>query len=143
MNAVISANTLDWRSSSAFNKAFSIDGFDADAVLEFNSRATFDPQFKAQLRDDFDGVLRRLDLKAIDAREVDASWQERLTLADDEYVAIDEITRKVSGRGIAGNMALERSTTSMGVGVPAVAILILIVVVLVATALQHSGGAAD
>jgi len=140
MNAVISANTLDWRSSSAFNKAFAIDGFDVDAVLEFNSRATFDPDFKAQLRDDFDGVLRRLHLQALDARQVDAGWQQRLTLEDDEYGALDEITRKLSGRGIAANMALERSTSGMGVGVPAIAVLVVVVVVVVYVAITHPKG---
>jgi len=139
MNAVISANTLDWRSSSAFNKAFSIEGFDVDAVLEFNSRATFDPEFKTQLRDDFEGALQRYDLQALDARAVDASWNDRLTLQDDEYEALDDITRRLSGRGIAANMALERSTSGMGVGVPAIAVLIVIVAVIVFVVITHPG----
>jgi len=139
MNAVISANTLDWRSSSAFNKAFAIDGLDVDAVLQFNARATFDPAFKSELVRDFAGALSRYDLAALDPSELDPAWQERLSLADDEFAVLDEITERLSGRGIDASLALERSTAGAGVGVPAIAVLILVVVVVVFVVITHPG----
>ena len=132
MNAVLSANTLAWRTSAAFDRSLVLGDVDPADVYEFVGRSTLDDDFRKEVLADTRDVLARFNLPAQGQIRAPGLVDERMRLSPDERQALDELSTRLRGCGIDGAQAAERGALREGYGLPAVAALVLVVVVAVA-----------
>lgn len=132
MNAITSAQTLPWRHSAAFDPNLVLGDVDPVDVYEFVGRSTFDAEFRKEVVTDAQAVLARFRLPDRGRLLCPELVDDRLALDAEEMIALDELSMKVRGQGIAGARAMEGVALREGHGLPAVAALVVIVVIAVA-----------
>ena len=132
MNAVLSANTLPWRQSAAFDAALSVGDVDPNDVYDVASRSTFDESFRESLLADSRAVLAKLGLPSNGQIWAPDLIDAKLRLQPQEMDALQSLSAKVGPRGFEGVRATERGALREGAGLPAVAALVVYVVVAVA-----------
>lgn len=132
MNAVLSADTLAWRTSAAFDSNLVVGDVEPADVYEFVGRSTFDAEFRKNVLADTRNVLARFRLPTAGEIRAPGLVEDRMNLAPEELNALDELSREVHGHGLEGVRAAERGALREGHGLPAVAALVVLVVVAVA-----------
>ena len=131
MNAVLSANTLPWRESAAFDARLNLGDVDPNEVYGFATRSTFDAGFRQRLLADTRGLLCEFGLPAAGQIWAPDLVDAKLRLQPHEREAIESLSAKVAARGLDGVRATEAGALREGVGLPAVAALVVLVVVVI------------
>jgi hypothetical protein len=116
MNAVLSAQTLDWRSSVAYKPEVQV-AVRPRKVYEFNARATFDRGFRDRLRDGSRAMLEEYGFERVAAIPTDDRLA-ALQMTDVELKVVTELAELVGKHGIRGSVAMEAELTELGYGTP-------------------------
>jgi hypothetical protein len=116
MNAVLSAQTLDWRSSVAYKPEVQV-AVRPREVYEFNARATFDRGFRDRLRDGSPATLEECGFERLTATPTDDRLA-ALQMTDAELKILSELAQLVGKHGMRGSVALEAELKELGYGTP-------------------------
>jgi hypothetical protein len=116
MNAVLSAQTLDWRSSVAYKPEVQV-AVRPQKVYEFNARAILDPGFRDRLRTDSATTLQDCGFERIRATPQNGRLA-ALQITDAELKVVSELAEHVATHGVRGNIVLESELTELGYGMP-------------------------
>lgn len=129
MNGVISAQTLQWQDSAAFDPDLAL-SVNVLNVYRFNGRATLDPAFRQSLTTDSARVFADHGLERW-LMPLSSETINRLVLSDKEMSALSEVSERVCRNGIKGQMTLEGQLAELGYGMPAIAVVVVAVAVAV------------
>ena len=116
MDAVLSAQTLDWRSSVAYKPEARV-AVRPRKVYEFNARATFDRSFRDRLRDGSPATLEEYGFERLTATPTDDRLA-ALQMTDVELEVVSELAKLLGKHGMRGSVALEAELTELGYGTP-------------------------
>jgi hypothetical protein len=116
MNAVLSAQTLDWRSSVAYKPEVQV-AVRPRKVYEFNARATFDLGFRDRLRDGSTATLEEYGFERLMATPTDDRLA-ALQMTDAELKIVSELVQLVGKHGLRGSVALEAELKELGYATP-------------------------
>ena len=116
MDAVLSAQTLDWRRSVAFAPEVKV-AVRPRKVYEFNARATFDRAFRDRLRDRSPAMLDEYGFGRLTATPTDDRLA-ALQMTGVELQAVSELVELVRKHGTRGSAALEAELTEPGYAAP-------------------------
>jgi hypothetical protein len=130
MNAVLAAQTLDWKRSVAYLPEVQVDVTPLK-VYEFNARATLEEGFRNRLRDDFAGALEDYGLNQLIIAPVDERLA-TLQMTDEELQGLKDVVEHFTKNRVGGSIALEAELAKQGYGMPAIVLLILAIAVAVA-----------
>jgi hypothetical protein len=116
MNAVLSAQTLDWRSSIAYKPEVQVT-VSPRKVYEFNARATFDRSFRDRLKNGSPATLEDYGFGRLTATPTDDRLA-ALQMTDVELKVVSELAELLGKHGMRGSVALEAGLTELGYGTP-------------------------
>jgi hypothetical protein len=116
MDAVLSAQVLDWRSSVAYKPEVQV-AVRPRKVYEFNARATFDRGFRDRLRDGSPAMLKEYGFERLTVTPTDDRLA-ALQMTDVELEFVSEIAELLRKHGMRGSVALEAELTELGYGTP-------------------------
>ncbi len=116
MNAVLSAQTLDWRSSVAYKPEVQV-AVRPRTVYEFNARAILDPGFRDRLRTDSATTLQECGFERLRATPQNGRLA-ALQMTDAELQVVSDLAEHVARHGVRGNIVLESELTELGYGMP-------------------------
>jgi hypothetical protein len=116
MNAVLAAQTIDWRSSVAYKREVQVPVGPAN-VYRFNARATFDPGFRDRLRDNSPSALVEYGFERL-TPTLKADRLAALQMTEAERKVVSDLAEQLGKHGVRGNVALEAELTQLGYGMP-------------------------
>ncbi len=116
MNAVRSAQTLDWRSSVAYKPEVQV-AVRPRKVYEFNARATFDPGFRGRLRDGSPATLEEYGFEPVTATPKDDRLS-ALQMTEAEQKVVSELAALAGKHGMRGSAAMETELRELGYATP-------------------------